>query len=132
LFWPIGQMLLAELARDLLDRHVAEPKDPTLDGVRAALDGLSQLEWRLHQPPWRHHTLVQDSSSGSWRIRSEERKAVISNGQQIQSMLLGLGELDESGLEELRAQWRSFLMPAETEEAEAEMWENVMSRAVDP
>jgi DNA sulfur modification protein DndB len=131
LFWPIGQQLLAELSRDLLDYRLADPSKPTPEGARAALEGLSQLEWRLHQPPWRHHTLVQDSSNGSWRIRSEERKAVINNGQQIQAVLLGLAELDEAGLEELRAQWRSFLMPSEVEDREAEMWESVMRRAVD-
>ena len=58
LFWPIGQELLAEIARDLLDSKQTDPALPTPDTVKKALFGLSDLNWKAHEVPFRHIMLV--------------------------------------------------------------------------
>ena len=52
LFWPIGQQMLAEIVRTLLNKRLPDPENPTPDTVSEVLSGLSKLEWRLHQAPW--------------------------------------------------------------------------------
>lgn len=128
LFWPIGQQMLAQLARELLDLRGPESGVVDPEKVRSALRGLSNLEWDLHRAPWRNHTLVNDGGSDGWKIRSEDRKAVVDNGKQIQLMLLGTYELDAQGLEELKNRWRSFLLPAQNDEQANKMWVEIMSR----
>ena len=41
LFWPIGQQMLSEIARALLDKHFPDPENPTLETACIALSRLS-------------------------------------------------------------------------------------------
>ena len=54
LFWPIGQELLAEIARTLLDFRQENVAEPSTESVRNALSGLNNLIWDLNKAPWRH------------------------------------------------------------------------------
>ena len=101
LFWPIGQQMLAEIVRELLNRHLLDIENPTPDIVNKALSGLGQLEWRLHQSPWRHLLLIRNAT-GNWAMRNEERKEAVRCGRRIQQWIIGLDELDETGVETLK------------------------------
>lgn len=126
LFWPIGQELLAGLARALLDRYLDDPRHPTSESVARALRGLGRLEWRLHEPPWRYFMLIGDASrSGGWRMRSEERKDAARLGYRIQLWAIGADELDEHDELELRDLWASMLVPSQPPDEVASMWRHV-------
>ena len=58
LFWPIGQEMLADVARSLLNMRQVDPDTPTAASVSGALQSLSYLEWDFHMAPWRNLLLV--------------------------------------------------------------------------
>ena len=124
LFWPIGQQMLAEIARTLLDKRLPEPENPTPDTVSEALSGLSKLEWRLHQAPWKHFLLVRNVK-GNWTMRSEERTPAVRCGRIIQQWILGIEDSNESDVRNLKKEWVNFLVPAQSEERINEMWKQV-------
>ena len=126
LFWPIGQQMLAEIVRTMLDKRLTVPENPTPPTVEAALRGLDQLEWRLHQAPWRHFLLIRSASSGRWTMRNEQRTPTVRCGRRIQQWILGIDELDESSIAELKTLWESMLMQPRSDQEESDrMWEQV-------
>ena len=113
LFWPIGQELLADVARDLMDMRQPDPANPTPESVRAALDGLSNLTWEAHRTPWRNLVLIpDDAGSKTWRIRSEDRKNALTMARWIFRWQLGLDELASEEVGGLRERWSALLLPA--------------------
>ena len=133
LFWPIGQMLMANLARQLLD-DFASRKDVNdgmlvIDEAIQALKPLNSIIWDAHSPPWRHVLLVY-SESLTWRITNEDRKPRLRILERILRWQLGLDRLDEediSGDGQLRELWYQYLPATAVEEADA-MWEEIESR----
>ena len=124
LFWPIGQQMLAEIARTLLDKRLPDPGNPTPDTVSKALSGLSKLEWKLHQAPWKYFLLVRNAK-GNWTMRSEQRTPAVRCGRLIQQWILGLEDFDEDDVVNLKKDWANFLVPAQSEESVNEMWQQV-------
>ena len=124
LFWPIGQQMLAEIVRTLLNKRLPDPENPTPDTVSEVLSGLSKLEWRLHQAPWKYFLLVRNAK-GSWTMRSEQRADAVRCGRIIQQWILGIEDFDESNVMELKKEWVNFLVPAQSEERINEMWKQV-------
>ena len=128
LFWPIGQDMLADLARHLLDTRQDDPRMPTEESVKAALRGLGSAPWELHLPPWRFFLLTQRpevSGRSTWAMRSEDRSAVVKLGRLIQMWALGAYDADADEEERLRIEWQSRLVPNQSEEAEMEMWKEL-------
>ena len=123
LFWPIGQQMLAEIVRVLLDKHLSDIENPTPDTVREALSGLGQLEWGLHQAPWQYFLLVYPENK--WAMRSETRKEAIRCGRRIQQWVIGLDELDESNVEKLKTLWGDMLIPSQEQKVRDKMWQQV-------
>lgn len=128
LFWPIGQQMLAEIARELLDERLHDPANPTLETVGFALKGLSKLEWQLHQAPWLHFLLIWSTSTKRWNMRSEERAKAVRCGRIIQQWILGLEDEDRDFTETLKNQWKNFLIPAQSEETVDELWQQIEDR----
>ena len=131
LFWPIGQQMLAEIARELLNKRLPDMENPTIDTVRYAFKGLSQLEWQLHQAPWKHFLLVRTMTGTGrykWVMRNEERTKAIRCGRIIQQWLLDLEDEDRNFAENLKNQWKNFLIPAQSEEAVEELWQQIEDR----
>ena len=124
LFWPIGQQMLAEIVRAMLDKRLTVPEDPTSDAVRAALRGLEQLEWRLHQAPWRYFLLIHNAK-GRWTMQNEERTKAVRCGRIIHQWILGLEDFDENRVEALKEEWAAFLIPPQSEEERDWMWTQV-------
>ncbi|MCG9127310.1 hypothetical protein JT359_06865 [Candidatus Poribacteria bacterium] len=130
LFWPIGQQMLAELVRKLLNRRIEDPENPTYENVKTALKGLNQLEWRLHQVPWKYFllvgTLIEGTNQLKWTMRNEEREWAVRTGRRMQLWLLGLEEDDEKYVENLKSLWKSFLRPSQPDENVEKMWEQIL------
>ena len=131
LFWPIGQQMLAEIARKLLNKRLHDPENPTADTVGYALKGLSKLEWQLYQAPWQHFLLVPTTTRAGlrrWVMRSEDRTKAVRLGQIIQQWILGLEYDDADFAKSLKSQWESFLIPGErqTEETVDESWQQIV------
>ena len=124
LFWPIGQQMLAEIVRALLDKHIPNPANLNPDSVREALSWLGQLEWRLHHSPWRYLLLVRNAKD-NWAMRNEERKEAVRCGRRIQQWVIGLDELDEDGVANLKKLWESMLIPQQRTEVHEDMWREV-------
>lgn len=130
LFWPIGQQMLAEIARELLNRRLLDLDNPTPDTVRFALKGLSKLEWQLDRAPWQRFLLVPTTTSTGrrkWVMRNEDRAKAVRLGQIIQQWILGLEGDEKEFAEQLKNQWKSFLILGEwqSEETIDELWQQV-------
>ena len=129
LFWPIGQQMFAEIVRAALDNRLLNPAAPDSDAVKSALQGLGQLEWRLHQAPWRYLFLIKKPGSEdapqNWTMRNETRKEAIRCGRRLQQWIVGVDELDDQGVEDLKALWGSMLIPAQSPEHQNETWDRV-------
>lgn len=126
LFWPIGQEMLAQVVRDILDKRLGDPTEPTSNAVREALRGLGDVDWRLHSAPWRFFLLTQEPD-GAWKMRSEDRAEATRIARRIVRTLLGVDELDRDGVAQLRDLWRARLIPAQTEEEAQAMWNMVFA-----
>ena len=135
LFWPIGQLMLADLARLLLD----DRSDRLVSGdggsqsmseseAEDALVPLAGITWDAHSPPWKHVLLVQSGDEGSaWRIASEDRKGRLRLLERIVRWQLGVDRLTEedvSGKDGLRDLWHSYLPAVAVDEAD-DMWVQV-------
>lgn len=134
LFWPIGQQMLAEIARELLNNRLHDPENPTPDTVKFALKGLNRLEWKLYQPPWQHLLLVPKMTPGGlrkWAMRNEERTKAVRCGRIIQQWILGLEYDDGNFAKKLKTEWKNYLilgdppLPIETVD---ELWQQVEDR----
>ena len=124
LFWPIGQQMLAEISRVLLDKFLPDIENPTIDTARTALNELNRLEWRLHQVPWRYFLLIQNPQE-NWIMRSEQRMQAVRCGRIIQQWILGLEDFDEGEIINLKKDWAAFLTPAQSEETIDKMWQQI-------
>ena len=133
LFWPIGQQMLAEIARKLLSNRLSDPENPTTDTVQYALKGLGLLEWKLHQAPWQYFLLIRTmtrTGKHKWTMRNEERPKVVDCGSRIQQWILGLKDDSDKDFkpENLKREWKGFLTPAQPDETVDELWQQVEDR----
>ena len=135
LFWPIGQLMLADLLRPLLDDRSDRltPGDGELRSLpeseaQDALAPLARINWDAHSPPWKHVLLIQSGDEGSaWRIASEDRKGRLRLLERIVRWQLGVDRLTEedvSGTDGLRDIWYSYLPAVAVDEAD-DMWDQI-------
>lgn len=131
LFWPIGQELVAQLARDLMNRRLPDPNAPNRDAVLEALAPLSDVQWEMHEVPWRHILLIPDGDDETiWKIRNEERSPAQKLVKRILTWQIGLEPLDGDEVKELRRDWENMLMPALSDQRKAELWEEIENGGV--
>ena len=133
LFWPIGQQMLAEIARKLLNQRLHDPEKPTADTISYALKGLNKLEWELHHTPWQYFLLVRTmtrTGKHKWVMRNEARNQAVRCGSRIQQWTLGLKNDNNKDFkpETLKREWKEFLIPAQSEETVDELWQQIEDR----
>lgn len=117
-FWPIGQKELAILVRLLIDESGADVDDPA--SLRKALAPLKRVPCDLDQAPWRDFILVNVSGEpGKWRMRNEDRKAVMNIAM---SLIIAVLTKDESSLQNIEENYKQYLLPGKTEEEANEAW----------
>lgn len=128
LFWPIGQILLARLARRLLNR-ANDPDVPAKTEATELLRPLRAIEWRLHFPPWRYFLLVQTHDSKkntwTWKMRDESRKEALSTAESIILWRLGHLPMEPADVHRLQDEWAILLAPARSVQEVQHMWEQV-------
>ena len=124
-FWPIGQEVLAEVTRDLLDARVEDASTAKPSALKAALAPLAFLPWDLHEVPWRGLLLVEDK--GVWKMRSEGRKPAVEAAKKVIRWLLGLDDLDGEELEALEADWASNYYPNLAGPAATKTWDGLVA-----
>jgi DGQHR domain-containing protein len=123
-FWPIGQELLARVARQLLDGKLPDVNAPTEEECFEALAGFGRIDWELHRAPWRHLVLMGDGE-GNFKMRSEERKEAMRVAGRILTWLLGLDDLTKSDVEQLKSDWSAKLLPPPGKDVVDEMWKTI-------
>ena len=134
-FWPIGQELFAQVARELLDVHSSGAQKDVLDGkeVLEALKPLKHVNWALHEAPWRHLLLVQTHDrSGNlvWTMRNEGRTAAVKMGREVLDYIVGVTQLDDEGEAALKRRWTAELVPVPSDEVAEVMWKNIVEQAI--
>ena len=126
LFWPIGQVILSSLARELLDMQV-DPTNPTPESTKKALKPLKDICWDFHEAPWINVLLIPVSKSNSttshWRIRNEDRKEAELIVKRILMWQLGIDELSNQEIEGLRGDWDPILLPALERAEKDKLWQ---------
>ena len=130
LFWPIGQELFAKVVRSRLNRFLPDTENPHLDEVRECLRAFSDVNWSLHDVPWRGLLLIEDPSpKATWRMRNEDRKRALEIGERILRFQVGIDDLSEDALVELKVQWHTMLLP-QPDGAEVDtMWKQISTPA---
>jgi DNA sulfur modification protein DndB len=124
-FWPIGQEFLADLARKLLDRQ-PDPEKPTVQSIEKALAPLKFVNSNLKDVPWRHLVLIPDGDElRVWKFRNEERKPAMTLAARIVQWQIGLDQLAEEEIEELKSEWKSMLVPALPDHQIDGLWEKI-------
>ena len=113
LFWPIGQKVMVNVARTLLDRKLASPEDPTLEEAIQVLQPLGHVGWNLHDVPWRGLLIISifDRRRGKWKwaMPSDSRKNTISTAIRMLHWLLHLYEPSAREEERLMNEWLAEL-----------------------
>lgn len=128
LFWPIGQEMLAKVVRRTLNRNLENVAKPSVGEVVEALGSISKLEWELHEPPWRYFLLTWDEARDRWRMRSEDRSETLKVARRILEWQLGLDDLTDEDIRELKLEWQTRLIPSQEDDAEDDMWARIEER----
>lgn len=125
LFWPIGQELLAEATRSLLDKE-GHGDGSDVEAMTESLEPLALVPWELHEPPWVNLLLVPDPvKESTWRMRNEDRKAALGVARRLIRWIAGIDTLSPDDAGDLRKEWKDSLYPEPEEHIIDEMWENV-------
>ena len=127
LFWPIGQELLATVCRRMLNHNLVRNESLNKMAVTRALQGLQHMNWWLHSPPWRYFLLTHDGTRERWRMRSEDRSQTLGVARRLLEWMLGIDDLPDDDIEELKLDWRTRLIPAQLDESENGMWDEILS-----
>ena len=130
LFWPIGQEMFADTVRTLLNRRLPLDSQLNLTDIQTCVRVLTQIDWRLHSAPWRGLLLIQDPEKKTWKMRNEDRKRAISIGMQILRFMIGLDDLPENDLEDLKIAWHAMLLPRPDPEELEIQWAIVSKRLI--
>ena len=125
LFWPIGQELLANVVRILLNRRLPDPDNPTLDHVCSCIRVLSRVNWELSQLPWFGLLLIEDPEPKRRRMRNEDRKRALDVAQKILLVQTGIDDASADALTELKIDWHAMLMPRPDKDEVEDMWADI-------
>ena len=125
LFWPIGQELLAQATRSLLDR-ADHREESDVEAMAELLEPLALVPWELHEPPWVNLLLVPDPvKESTWRMQNEDRKAALGVAGRLIRWITGLDTLTPDDVDNLQQKWKDSLYPEPEEHVTEEMWEKV-------
>ena len=129
LFWPIGQEVLGQAVRFLLDKAFSGGNPDTVSKAKKALASLGRIDWQLLSPPWKNLFIIWDEKEdkktgdkGRWIMRTGSREPARKIGLRL--VLWMIGETDESE-SDLKREWRNRLVPAQEEKEANAMWKKV-------
>lgn len=126
LFWPIGQEMLAQIVRILLNRRLPDTDNFTLEEAVESISPLTSVDWELHSAPWKYLLLVPDSKKKNiWKMRNEERNEAVKVGIKLLCAMTGIDELSESELSELKTDWLAMLTPRPKKDESDRLWASI-------
>ena len=125
LFWPIGQELLADVVRSLLNRRLPNPSRPTKSDVHSCIEIFSRVRWDLRQLPWTGLLLIEQPDTGRRRMRNEDRKGALSVARQLLLIQIGVLELPDDALADLKTEWHAMLLPRPDRVQVDAMWDAI-------
>jgi DNA sulfur modification protein DndB len=144
LFWPIGQQVLADLTRALLDRPsqfggLLDPLSVDSDEIAAALRPLAKLEWDIQTVPARGLLVWWNDNDKDkpWKMRSEDRIACVNLVTKLYKWQLGLMELSDEEINDLKSEWLGLVLPYEhidpvttkkSGDDKNELWSQILDR----
>ena len=131
LFWPIGQVLLARISRDLLDSRLPDPDTPDHKSVTTVLSPLNKIDWDLHSGLWRNFLLVPANKKPFWAMRNQDRNKVIDHAREVLRWIVGLDERNREEHEEMKDDWKYLLSPPLSEGEEDAVWEDLMNKQIE-
>ena len=94
---------------------------------------MGRVEWSLHQSPWKHLLLVQNTNRNGdrvWAMRSESRVAAAKIAREILEFVVGIDPLDQEGQDALRGRWTENLVPIPDKTTADEMWQSVLAQGL--
>ena len=116
LFWPIGQEVLAKVARRLLDEACSGENTDDIIKAKKALAKLGKVDWQLHSPPWRNLFLIWEDGKGekpgAWKMRTGSRDPARKIALRLILWIIGVSDENEN---DLKTEWRNRLVPAQEE-----------------
>lgn len=121
LFWPIGQEVMIDCARFLLDEQLEDPSHPTPPEVATALEPLGKVDWRLHQAPWRGLLLKYGPTGRNlvrkWSMRNEDRKLAVNCAKKILRWLTDPADIpNQYDEDKLYKEWRGLMLLPEDDD----------------
>jgi len=123
LFTPIGvKLVLAPAVQFLLNRC----DDRDLKSLVRQFKKLSSINWNLNEAPFAHLVSIFDEETGGWKMANEERRQRCELARDIVLWLVGVIELTDEEVKELKLRWNSFAM--RTAPVADELWEKVKSQ----
>ncbi len=123
-FWPIGMEMLVNTARMLLNDRLADPDNPTIDECTSVLTPLNNINWELHDLPWKGLLLVNDGTG--WKMRNEDRTKAIEVAKMILYVMVSDDSADEDTLNTIRDQWEQFVYPKPNDMELNSMWNEIV------
>ena len=105
-FRPIGQVLMANLVRKLLDASSEKTE-------KSALSPMEKIDWDIRSYPWRGLVSYYSGERNNWVMRSEQRTQAMKLAEDFAHHMLGL----EGGAyaSEMRETWKSLVATKEGE-----------------
>ena len=122
LFWPIGTELFARVACDVMIDKLPKGSFDEADVVRC-LSPFDQVDWSLHGAPWRGLLLVM--SGGTWKMRSEDRKATLEVARLILTRMVAPDRIPTASMEAIKDDWMGLLIPQLTVDEAERVWSSV-------
>ena len=128
-FRPIGQLMMARLVRELLDK-----KFPTgfgsVDSMAKELAPLGNIDWDIRNIPWQRLVSVPGQGEEGFVMRGEQRTAVMDVAQRMAKAMITAEEMDKKQREkaeaQLRSDWEKYLSPRPEKEELDKLWNNVV------
>ena len=130
LFWPIGQELLADVVRILLNRRLPDPECPGESDVRSCIQVLSKVPWDLRRSPWAGLLLIEEPDSGKRHMRNEDRKRALQIAERILLFQVGVAEPAPDALEDLKTEWHAMLIPRPNRDEVDALWQAIATPLV--
>ena len=124
IFRPIGQTnIIAPVVRRLLDnKNISHPN--SVEEVINALKPMKKIPLDLLDDLWRDFLVV--NTDGEYNMRNESRTQVLAIARNIVDWLLCLEPLTEEGIEQLKVDWSSFLIPPGDNEREEKTFQRLL------
>ena len=112
-FRPIGQEMMAKIARDLLDK--APNKSP-----KEAIATMGKVNWNLRDYPWCGLVSYPGKKPGTWTMRNEERPRAMKLAEDFARQMLGIGNAKQA---EMLSEWEHLYKPVTKGEKVGDIWQ---------